>query len=533
MFHPTHLFASLFLLCIAFGRPAGAQSLVQEGPPLSQQFGHSITVLPNGNYIVTDPQWDNGKGAVYLYNGMSHALISTLAGSAAGDFVGNGGVTVLAGGHFVISSINWKNGTYANAGAVTWGHKDLGVSGAVSTGNSLAGGSANDSLGSNGIRPLPNGNYVVISSAWNTTDAAKAGAVTFGKGSEPTVGVVTAANSLTGMSANDRIGSRGILILSNGNYVVVSPSWTNAGKARACAVTWGSKNTGVLGPVSAGNSLLGTTASDSVGSGSVVALSNGNYVVASPAWNKSTTTKAGAVTWCDGTTGRTGQVTAGNSLTGSRMNDRISSGGVYAVKDGNFVVSSPQWYHGTIAMAGAVTFASGSSEITGVPTTANSLTGSNPADAVGSGGITVLTNGHYVVNSMNWKNGSVAKAGAVTWGNGTTGVKGAISSLNSLVGSITNDSVGSGGVLALANGNYVVSSLVWDHAGSIVNAGAVTWANGNSGITGSVNSANSMLGAQSHGRIGHGGMVALSNGNYLFMSPFWHNGPTTNAGAVT
>ncbi len=74
--------------------------------------------------------------------------------------------------------------------------------------------------------------------------------------------------------------------LSNGNYVVSSPDWTNGAAANAGAVTWGSGMAGVSGPVSAANSLVGSTANDGVGGefNGVTALTNGNYVVSSPAW---------------------------------------------------------------------------------------------------------------------------------------------------------------------------------------------------------------------------------------------------------
>ena len=62
------------------------------GPTGSGQFGTSVTVLPNGNIVVTDPQYTVGTtvhvGAVYLYDGGTGAVISTLTGSTAGDQVG-------------------------------------------------------------------------------------------------------------------------------------------------------------------------------------------------------------------------------------------------------------------------------------------------------------------------------------------------------------------------------------------------------------------------------------------------------------
>ena len=58
--------------------------------------------------------------------------------------------------------------------------------------------------------------------------------------------------------------------------------------------------------------------------------------------------------------------------------------------------------------------------------------------------------------------------GAVTWGNGMTGIKGVVSATNSLVGSKSDSFVGSGGVTILTTGNYVVSSPTgWDTVLSI------------------------------------------------------------------
>ena len=51
---------------------------------------------------------------------------------------------------------------------------------------------------------------------------------------------------------------------------------------------------------------------------------------------------------------------------------------------------------------------------------------------MGSDGVMALTDGNYVVESSHWNGGM----GAVTWGSGTAGVTGVISAANSLVGSI-------------------------------------------------------------------------------------------------
>jgi hypothetical protein len=61
-------------------------------------------------------------------------------------------------------------------------------------------------------------------------------------------------------------------VLPNGNIVVTDPYYD------AGAATWGDGRTGVVGLVSAANSLVGSTAEDAVGSDGGTELSNGNYV---------------------------------------------------------------------------------------------------------------------------------------------------------------------------------------------------------------------------------------------------------------
>ena len=95
---------------------------------------------------------------------------------------------------------------------------------------------------------------------------------------------------------------------------------------------------------------------------------------------------------------------------------------------------------GVIGNAGAVTWANGTTVISGVVSATNSLVGSTTSDNVGRN-IVALTNGNYVVISDNWNNGAVTYAGAVTWASGTTGITGPVSTSNSLVGTKTGDYV--------------------------------------------------------------------------------------------
>lgn len=202
-----------------------AQSINLTAPVGSVSFGTSVTILTNGNYVVTDPNWRKGfapnVGAVYLYDGQTNTLISTLTGSQINDQVGNGGVTALANGNYVVSSTFWGNGGTIKAGAVTWCNGQTGVYGVVSIANSLVGNSVNDYVGE-GITALNNGNYVVRSNDWDNGNILDAGAVTWGNGNSGVNGAISSANSLIGTSAYDKVGYDGITALTNGNYLVVS-----------------------------------------------------------------------------------------------------------------------------------------------------------------------------------------------------------------------------------------------------------------------------------------------------------------------
>jgi hypothetical protein len=273
----------------------------------------------------------------------------------------------------------------------------------------------------------------------------------------------------------------------------------------AGAVTFGNGSTGITGVVSATNSLIGTHTRDEVGSVGVSTLSNGNYVVCSREWDG----YRGAATFGNGTTGIVGEVSSANSLVGSNPNDNVCLTTIL-LANGNYVVMSYLWNE----KRGAVTFGNAESGITGVVSASNSLVGNNPNDRVGGGnnlrGIIALTNGDYVVSSSFW-NGD---AGAVTWGNGTTGISGVVSSSNSLVGSSPRDLVGDGsrnmvipvdGINALPNGNYVVFSPFWDNA-SIIDAGAVSLGKVNTPITGTITADNSIRGTAT----GYGSMLVFA-----------------------
>lgn len=580
------------------------------GPPGSVAFGNEVVFLPNGNVVVTDPQYGvpggpAAVGAVYLYEAGSYDLISTLTGSTANDFVGadffdptavniedtvRPGIVVLPEGNFLVRSTNWSNQDAARAGAVTFVDGATGLSGAVSASNSLVGSSMNDQVGT-GIHPLPGGGCVVAAPFWDHGGIADVGAVTFLASAMMTVGEVSPANALIGTSAEDRVGR--VTLLANGHYVVLSNDWHDSGGNSIGAVTWCDGDTGTVGPVSAANSLVGRIPSFpgfNQGGFSVYALTNGNYVVVVRDLRNQ-----GSVTWVNGSAATSDVIGPSNSLIDSEQFDQVGSGGIIALPSGNYLalsnaqravtfgdgvapitgqvstsnslistgfssdlrvevlsngdylVINQTWGPGDGPIGfsdgvGAVTWGSGETGVSGMVSSENSLIGSQPGDEVGSGGVTPLTNGHYVVNSPKWSDGDKSEVGAATFVRGGGPIVGTVNATNSLIGSTPEDHVGFV-TTALSNGNYVVGSPDWDRQG-VPNVGAATFASGTDGIIGVVDETNSLVGSTANDQVGgmlsgfQGpmpiGLITVSDGpQVLLRSPFWDNGPLADAGAVT
>jgi filamentous hemagglutinin family protein len=505
--------------------------MIDVAPLPGSGFSDAIVPLSTGNVVVTQPMANvdddnNNAGAVYLFDGSTGGLISLLIGQAD-DQLGSGGVTALTNGNFVVVSPQWNNRVTGatDVGAVTWADGNTGITAEVNSTNSLIGTQTGDNVGFNGVTALSNGNYVVSTQSWINFK----GAVTWGDGTTGIIGPVNAGNSLVGLQDDNFVGNGGVTALDNGNYVVSSPFWeVDPAIFNIGAVTWGDGTTGTTGEVNASNSLVGIQTGDQIGSGGVTALTNGNYVVSSPLWDNGTIQDVGAVTWVDAINGlTTGSVTENNSIIGSQEQDQIGSGGVTALTNGNYVISSPNWNNDW----GAVTWRDGTLQTGNEQVnTINSLIGSTAGDQIGNGvpgfparieGVIALANGDYIVNSPDWNNNQ----GAVTWGDGTIGTIGVVDDTNSLVGTpASSDRIGSGGVTALRNGNYVISSPEWNN-----NRGAVTWGDGTTEIIDQVSELNSLVGNVANDQVGSGGVIELNNSNYVVSSPNWSN----KTGAVT
>jgi hypothetical protein len=569
-------------LALLIGTSAHTLQITISGPTGSGSFGggNGVLRLPNGNIVVADPLFDlsatlTDVGAVYLYNPQGQ-LISSLTGTSVGENVGNA-LWLLPNGDALVRG----NGA-SSAGTLTKLDRNAGLSGVVNAANSLRGLVAGD-FASVSVTALTNGKVVLRMPLINNGGVADVGAAKLWDPATPLPGVLNEANALFGFYQNDRVGSD-VVPLTNGNYVVVCRDCDTAfGNQDVGAVVFGRGDTGRIGKVSFSIAFMGTTGTTFPdrfpgNDGNVVALPNGNYLVIAPqadvAHDGEIQTDGGSVTFVNGTTGLAGAVpNSSNSLVGlyrgaAASGDKIGSTGVTILTNGNYVVASAFW--GALD-EGAVTWCSGSTGRTGVVDTGNSLHGTAISNLVGLGnidingsGVIALSNGHYVVSSPRWGAPAGSDIGAATWGNGNAGSTGAVTATNSLIGGTGFDSVGKN-VVALANGNYVVGSPSWFNPLVQRRVGAATFSLGNGSTVGLVSASNSLVGVNNGDQIGAnlrslnvaGPLYAQvkelqiddgrlqsaervadsrrSSGNihYLAISPSFDSAVGTNVGAVT
>lgn len=478
--------------------PFSASADIQ-GPPDSLGFGAHTLLLPNRNIAVAAPGspgagGEAAAGAVYLYS-PEGVLISTLRGAQAGDAVGSRGLVGVPGSNrFLVLSPEWSNGSASAAGAVTLVDGETGLSGVVGADNSVVGSTAGDRVGEIPLLPLADGRVALHAPVWDNAGAADAGALHVLDPSAPVFGPLSAANSLVGSTAQDQIGR-------------------------------------------AGPALFGIHFSG------LEAQADGGLVVRSPMWNRGSLNDAGAITYVASGQSAIGVLSTSNSLTGSSAGDSLGFGSnrILGLAGGGFVLRAPEWNGPAGVDQGAVILFDRGTEVLGEITPERALIGAQADDRVGSGGVTALPNGALLVSSPDWSNGSEIAAGALTWiAPGATAAGTVVGAGNSLVGSQAFDRVSELGAAVLSNGNAVIASPSWAN-GDQPSAGAVTWIDADAGISGPVSAANSLVGEHASSRVGQplgsanvAGVVALSNGHFLVQSSEWRPTPAMNVvGAVT
>ncbi|MGE0860165.1 MAG: filamentous hemagglutinin N-terminal domain-containing protein, partial [Gammaproteobacteria bacterium] len=464
----------------------------------------------------------------------TNSLVGRTAGDAVGSagsemWFGNNGTYYVIFSPLADNSTTLPSPT-VDAGAVTITDIDAGVKGFVDDNTvSLVGTNTNDRVGLGGDYQFLTGSQLLLeNSQWN----ANRGAMTFIDLDTQMnfTGDISATNSLVGATAGDNVGSSGITFMNNNGYAVRSPNWNNGGSiANAGAITWGNRSTGVVGVVGIGNSLVGSHVGDFVGSSGPVDRTSTIYTVTSNNWDGGKS----ALTIFDINQGLpTGEIDATNSLLGSTASDAIGSGGISFFNvngQTSVVVRSFNWDNGAATNAGAITVSSAPGVMpVGVVGAANSLVGSRTNDQVGINGIFTVGSGattRLVVVSQNWDNGaSAADAGAITTFRLVNPTTGAITSTNSLVGSNAGDRIGFN-FRNLSSGLLAFSAPNWNSG-----RGAITFWNQASNLTGVVGPGNSLVGAASGDALNvndFSRMTDFGNGNQILFSNFGGAGSWT------
>ncbi len=234
-------------------------------------------------------------GAVYLYDGGTGALISMLTGSTAFDQVGRHGVTVLANGNFVVSIHTGIMALRVSGGSHVgqrhhWGHGH-GVGGQQPGGQ--YGGRPDwrgvcDGLIGVGQRQLCGAQRVLEQ---RHSRVRRGGHL--GERHHRYHRYRVGGQQPGGQYRDDRVGGRWAAALTNGNYVLTADMWDNGAIVDVGAATWADGTSGITGTISAANSLVGSRADDRVGGWGATALSNGHYVVSSPSWDNGALVKPG------------------------------------------------------------------------------------------------------------------------------------------------------------------------------------------------------------------------------------------------
>ncbi|MEQ9622311.1 beta strand repeat-containing protein [Coleofasciculus chthonoplastes] len=390
-----------------------------------------ITGLSNGNYVFGNPFADIGgmlnAGTVILANGITGAEINRISGANLNDNFGSDAITALSNSNYVFGNTFAEIGGVQNAGTVILANGTTGAE--ISR---ISGTEQTDSFGSNDITALSNGNYVFGNQEAEIGVMLDAGTVILANG---TTG--EEISRIYGINTNNSFGSGEITALSNGNYVFGNP---------ADIGTVGDAGTVILANGTTGEAIRrisGTNPNDSFGSGEITALSNGNYVFGNSGANIQGVGDAGTVILADGTTGA--EI---SRISGTNPDDNFGNSGITDLSNGNYVFGNPNADIEGVQNAGTVILANGT---TG--TEIDRISGTNPDDFFGNGDIRILSDGNYVFANPNADIGGVVDAGTVILADGTTGKE-----ISRISGTNQNDRFGSGEITGLSNGNYLVTS---------------------------------------------------------------------------
>ena len=414
-----------------------------------------VTALTNNNFVINSPSDDVGvsdAGSVMLINGATGAQIgSTLAGNASGDQLGASGITALTNNNFVIASYLDDIVLFGGFSSVVDGGSVMLINGATGAqiGSTFAGNATNDYLGRSSVTALTNNNFV-IASAYDDVGVSNAGSVMLINGLTGS----QIGSTLAGNAANDYLGFSAITALTNNNFVIAS-EYDNLGGSvvDAGSVILVSGATGAQ----IGSTLAGNTASDFLGFSGITALTNNNFVIASP-YDDVGVSDAGSVMLVNGATGA-----LIGTIVGDTASDQLGYSFITALTNNNFVIASENDNVGGITDAGSVMLINGA---TGAQI-GSTLAGNTASDKLGFTGVAKLNNNHFVVASRYDNVDSVTDAGSIRQID-TSG------SQVKLISGTTTDDMSSVGISTTSAANFYVVRLLNFDKSSYTNSGFAT-----------------------------------------------------------
>lgn len=359
-------------------------------------IGHSgIYPMDNGNYAIAS-QYDDvatpsgsfksNAGTVILVNGTTGAQIgTTIEGEAANERLGRLGVIPLANNEFMVNSEKHTINGSSLTGSVGFYNADTGAQ----IGPTYSGSTDNEYLG-NSTQPiqLSNGNIVIVSDRANSASNNNVGRFWLINGATK-----AEISTFSIDQAELYLGRQGVFDLKNGNFAVVSSAHNNNGLANVGSVMIFNGTTGAQ----VGSTIFGDNADDYLGTEGLTVLDNGNFVIASAFDDINGAINAGSVMLIDGATG----TQIGTSITGSNTNDNLSNNGVFKLNgSNNYVVASSEVDVNGVSNAGSVILVNGDTGVKINIDTGNDTNDAYGRKGdYETLGVIPLANGNYLINA--------------------------------------------------------------------------------------------------------------------------------------
>jgi hypothetical protein len=366
--------------------------------------------------------------------------------------------TLLNNGNYVVASVYWNGGPVFGRGAVTWGNGTTSLSGTVSAANSLVGSDPGEELGFDyfdpaypsidihGVNPLSDGNYVVLSPSSN----GDRGSATWVSGTSGRtldgLGTVTPQNSLVGSVANARLET----FLENPADHTFVQAFIRDGGGRVAAGFTDPSRLSYATAQAQSVTITPTFLSHTLNTGTAVVLQASNDITVNSAITVNAGGHGGALTL---QAGRSivvnAPITTDNGALTLIANDPLANGVVDSQRDpGNAVITTAS---GTALNTGSGTL---TVELRNGADLTNQDSGAITLQTVTAGSVSVVNNGPSAGSDVNL--GPITTSGAQSYANpnGTTTLTGNLTATDNSI-TFTDSVVVSDGVSVTAGASTV------------------------------------------------------------------------------